>query len=265
MNNVPYLPLNPGAVILESHERWLWVQESNGEQHPIYLDKRLEAQIEDYFALTESRPELFRHLDAFPITLDRKAMLDFMERNPGKNLGLVFSNFPYTYTLSDLIRGQFAYARVVPCREEAGGVILPIWTDGMETRIGLLINARHAPRVDKMYELPRGHLEPGNQLSQQDNALKELKEELKVSQATRIDDIRELGCGIYADSGLTAGLVRLYAVQMSGAKPDANVGQEGIRGLLWLPLQEVLQMVRTGVISDSFTQAALLHYLLEER
>lgn len=253
----------PGEI-LETHARWLWVRDQRGEERPVYLDSHLEFRIESYFALTLSRPELFRPVDAYPITLDRKAMLDYLETHPGKELGLVFSNEPYTYTLCDLIDGKYAYARVVPCREEAGGVILPVWTspEGSETRIGLLVNARHAPRLSRMYELPRGHLEAGNDLDQQANALKELKEELKISPMTGIEAIEELGC-VHPDSGLTAGLVRLYAVRLRGSRPEANVGEEGIRGILWKPLPEVLNMVRSGEITDGFTKAALLHYLLE--
>ena len=50
------------AEIIAKYERWLWVREEGPDgvyEHPVYLDPRLERQIEGYFSLMEARPELF--------------------------------------------------------------------------------------------------------------------------------------------------------------------------------------------------------------
>ena len=57
------------AEIIAKYERWLWVREEGPDgvyEHRVYLDPRLERQIEGYFSLMEARPELFTHSELYP-------------------------------------------------------------------------------------------------------------------------------------------------------------------------------------------------------
>ena len=60
------------SEILARHKRWLWVREQGPDgprEHPVYLDPRLERQIEGYFALMEARPDAFTPPGRTPLPL----------------------------------------------------------------------------------------------------------------------------------------------------------------------------------------------------
>ena len=92
------------AEILARHARWLWVREQGPDgprERPVYLDPRLERQIEGYFALMEDRPDAFSPSELYPICTDRRQLLEFEEKT-GRPAGLVFDNLPYYQTVADL-------------------------------------------------------------------------------------------------------------------------------------------------------------------
>ncbi len=224
-----------------------------------YRDRQQRERIEGYLELVGARPELFKNGEQLRICTDRAAMLEFEEKT-GKHVGLVHSNKPYQYILSDLIEGQkpFSYLRVVPCEKEAGTVMLPRWADDRgNAYFGILKLYRHALRAPAL-ELPRGHLDPG--LTPAENAVKELGEEFGILREN-VAALELLGCG-YADSGLSSGLVRFYLVDVTGPRPKASCGHEGIQGGLWLSAAELLDAIREGRITDGMTMNALLHMLL---
>ena len=251
----------PG-IELHLSTRWIIVRHRAGARPDRiwYRDPHQRDRIEDYLELVSQRPELFADADQLRISTDRAAMLEF-EQKTGKKVGIVHNNAPYQYILSDLIVGQkpFAYIRVVPCEREAGTVMLPRWKDaGGNEYFGVLRIYRHALRSYAL-ELPRGHLDLG--LTPEENAVKELREEFGISRRS-VRSLVELGRG-YADSGLTSGLVRFYLADVTGQRPTASCGHEGIRGGIWLTRRELLDAIRDGAITDGMTMNALLHFLLK--
>lgn len=252
----------PGCEIRLS-ARWILVRCAGAgtPERVWYRDRDQRERIEGYLALLKERPELFANGDSLRICTDRAAMLEFEEMT-GKKVGLVHNNPPYQHILSDMIGGPkpFAYIRVVPCQKEAGTVMLPRWTDtnGKEY-FGVLKLYRHALRTSAL-ELPRGHLDPG--LTPEENAVKELGEEFGIRREY-VRALVELGCG-YADSGLTSGMVRFYLADVTGPRPEASCGHEGIQGGIWLPREAFLDAIRSGTITDGMTMNALLHFLLKD-
>lgn len=247
------LIMNPRWIMLRHHTA------ACSRERIWYRDPAQRERIESYLCLQQSRPELFTYADTLPINTDRLAMLEF-EVSTGKHIGLVHNNAPYQYILSDLIDGkkQFAYIRVVPVSPEGGTVTLPRWTDNDGNEFfGVLEIYRHALRTT-VTELPRGHLDPD--LTPEENAEKELKEELGVLK-DNISSIQEIGC-CHPDSGLTSALVRYFLVDLTGPRPEAVNGHEGIRSGRWLTRQELTAMLRDGQITDGMTCNAFLHFLL---
>lgn len=222
-------------------------------------------ELELYFSLAEERPELFRPSPELPICMDRDILLHYRD-GAGRTPGVLVDNSPYFYLLSDLIRpavgGQFTFMRVVPCSDCGGSVILPRWRDGDtgEVYFGLLRIFRHGARRE-MLELPRGHMDPAAP-SPEENARKELREELGVRPGD-IASVRLLGTS-YPDSGLTAGKVYHFLVDLTGPRPEGSRGHEGIRRAEWLTRAQLLEGIRSGEITDGMTQTALLHFLLQE-
>ena len=228
--------------------------------HFSYPDRDTEQRIEGYLALMARRPEMFRH-GAMPLVLDRQRLLAF-EAESGRKVGLVYENPKYHYILVDVIDAPkpFAYLRVLPYADAAGTVILPLWRDETGTEhFGLIKLFRHAFR-DFALELPRGHLEQG--LVPEENAVKELREELGAG-GLSVKKTTLLGTN-YADSGLAAGQVYLYLAELTGPRPEASVGHEGITEGIWLTKQQLLDALRDGRITDGMTQTAVLMYLLKE-
>ena len=116
------------AEILARHKRWLWVQEQGPDgprEHPVYLDPRLERQIEGYFALMEARPDAFSPSELYPICTDRRQLLEF-EEETGRPAGLVFDNLPYYQTVADLILDEtpYLYGRVIYPDPSVGGTVM---------------------------------------------------------------------------------------------------------------------------------------------
>ena len=252
------------AEIVVKHERWLWVREQGSDglwEHPVYLDPRLERQIEGYFALMESRPELFTFSELYPICTDRRTLLDF-EEETGRPAGLVFDNLPYYQAVADLILEDtpYIYGRVIyPDPSIGGTVMVPMLETADGPRYGLLQVYRHSIRGPSGGEFPRGYQCQG--ISPEENAKKELWEELSIP-PEQVAELTFLG-RTRPDTGLSGASVSIYLARIS-APHAPRLGYEGITGLEWLSWKELLHRLRTGKITDGLTQSAALLCLLAE-
>ena len=217
------------SEILARHKRWLWVREQGPDgprEHPVYLDPRLERQIEGYFALMEARPDAFTSSELYPICTDRRQLLEF-EEETGRPAGLVFDNLPYYQTVADLILDEtpYLYGRVIyPDPSVGGTVMIPLLETEDGPRYGLLQVYRHSIRGLSGGEFPRGYQCQG--ISPEENAI--------------------------------------YLAQVTAA-PVPSLGYEGITALEWLSREELLRRLRSGEITDGLTQSAVLLCLLAEQ
>lgn len=251
-------------ALLAKHARWLWVREWGPEgsrEHPVYLDPRLEQQIEGYFALMEARPEEFAPDALYPICTSRRQLLEFEEAT-GRPAGLVFDNLPYYQMVADLILGDppYLYGRVLyPDSGVGGTVMIPLLETAEGPRYGLLQDHRHSLRGPSGGEFPRGFLCQG--LSPEENAKKELREELGIL-PEQVAGLTFLG-HTRPDTGLSGARVAVYLARLT-ASSAPSLGHEGITGLEWLSREELFRRLRAGVITDGLTQSALLLHLLAE-
>lgn len=251
-----------GFGVTAEHSRWLWVREwtpDGPRERPVYLDSRLEKQIEGYFALMDALPDQFSPSDFYPICTSRRRLLEF-EEETGRPAGLVFDNLPYYQTVADLILGDppYLYGRVIYLDPSVGGtVMIPQLETPDGPRYGLLQVYRHSIRGLSGGEFPRGYLCQG--LSPEENAKKELWEELDIP-PEHVTGLRFLG-RTRPDTGLSGALVSVYLARISAAAAP-NVGYEGIAGLEWLSGEELLHRLSAGAITDGLTQSAALLCLL---
>jgi ADP-ribose pyrophosphatase len=136
-----------------------------------------------------------------------------------------------------------AYNRLYPTDMIPGCAMLPI----LDGRIVLIEHYRHATRTWHL-EIPRGCGEPGG--SPDDTALRELAEEIGAT-ARELVPLGE----VHPDSGILGLSTSLFAAVIDGIG-DLD-GHEGIRRTLVLPVDEVEELVRSGVLTDGFALAAL--------
>lgn len=251
-----------GLGVVEEHPRWLWVRERDCDglrERPIYLDCRLEKQIEGYFALMKAQPEQFAPSELYPICTDRRELLAFEEAT-GRPAGLVFDNLPYYQTVADLILGEppYLYGRVIyPDSSVGGTVMVPLLETAEGPRYGLLQVYRHSIRGLSGGEFPRGYQCQG--ISPEENAKKELWEELAIP-PEQVTGLTFLG-RTRPDTGLSGAMVSIYLARV--AAPSApTLGYEGITGLEWLSRAELLRRLREGQITDGLTQSAALLCLI---
>ncbi|WP_297211806.1 NUDIX hydrolase [uncultured Flavonifractor sp.] len=253
-----------GLGVVAEHSRWLWVREwgpEGPEERPVYLDPRLEKQIEGYFALMADRPEQFTPSELYPICASRRQLLDF-EEETGRPAGLVFDNLPYYQTVADLILGDppYLYGRVIyPDQAVGGTVMIPLLETGEEPRYGLLQVYRHSLRGLSGGEFPRGYQCQG--ITPEENAKKELWEELGIP-PDQVAELTLLG-HTRPDTGLSGAMVSVYLARVTAA-PTPSLGYEGITGLEWLSRAELLRRLRAGEITDGLTQSAALLCLLAQ-
>ena len=263
-------------LTVETYDKWLWVKEWKDKsiyEYPIYLDEELKNRIEGYFNLIEKRSDLFAPLEGkYPILANRKDMLLYEEEHKNKTdrnykTGLIFDNSPFYYVVSDLISGAspYTYSRVIYPSEVGGTVIIPVFTeDNREESFILLENMRH-PTRQKSYEFPRGFQASG--LSENDNAVKELSEELSGKPGFKdsyISEIIKLG-EAFPDSGLTSSKVSFMLAKMKKRITSVNTKEEGIKGFIALSEKELSEKIKNGDIKDGLTQNAFLLYLLNKK
>lgn len=223
------------------------------------LDGECDKRCEDYLAYIAAHPELAKVPgDAGVIILRHAKDICRAEQVAGErakrkgypeswaHIGLVYSD-EYLSIVRDPVRfpnGQFGtYIRVLQRRENFPGVAILAMHTG---RIVLLEHYRHATR-DWHWEIPRGF---GESESAEQNATAELREELGAEWSR----LEPLG-SIHTNSGLLSERVSLFYAEISryGLMED----KEAIRSVKVFPVGEVKDMLRTGIITDAFTVAAI--------
>lgn len=139
------------------------------------------------------------------------------------------------------------YNRIVEVGGRTGVVILPL-SAGM---VGLVRQYRY-PISQGVWEIPRGFGESG--IPKQD-MLMEMMEETGLE----VESFHCLG-SMYPNSGLLASSVEIFAVTVKHASSDDRQQKEDgeISEFQWVPVQNVLEMVLSGAITDSFTMCAIL-------
>ncbi|SCL31176.1 NUDIX hydrolase [Micromonospora inyonensis] len=134
------------------------------------------------------------------------------------------------------------YIRLMPGNDADGVVLLPV----LDGAVVLVEHFRHAVRGWQL-EAPRGFGAAGVPAVEQ--AARELWEELGTV-PTRVVDLGLL----HPDSGTATDRVHLYLVEIAELGPlDAL---EGIRAARTYPPEKVGELIRDGVVTDSFTIAA---------
>lgn len=243
--------------------KYLWLEYiKNGQRQgfPYFTDKETEHRYNRYVRLMQERSELFAENEAYPIVTDLYEMLSY-EQETGTALGVVFESGFYMLAV-DLIRGEqgcYPYSRVI-YPASGGTVILPRRRDGDgQWRLGLITGFRHPTRAFSGGELPRGFMDAE---SEKLNVKKEAMEELGITEE-QITDVQYLGQTV-PDSGLSNNKVGLYLVDIEG-QCAPQIGHEGIVGVGWLTEGELKEKLRTGAITDGFTQSAVLLYLLKTK
>ncbi|PJE94186.1 NUDIX hydrolase [Streptomyces carminius] len=195
-----------------------------------------------YELLRRDRPELFHN--------DGEGGIDVIDpaeaAEDAGRIGIVYSD-EYIRLLRDPVRfpdGRVGtYLRIISASEGPAGAVLPL-VDG---RVVLLENYRHATRSWHL-EIPRGFGTEG--LTAEENALKELREEVGVR---AVSSITPLGT-VHPDTGLHGQSVHLFLAVLD-ALGAVETGA-GIRGTVLLTPQEVDDRVLSGTITDGFTLAA---------
>lgn len=139
----------------------------------------------------------------------------------------------------------FPYERVVPSSGKDGVVMIP----KCKNKFLLIKQYRHAIRAEQ-YSFPRGYAE--NDSSPEENAVRELQEELN---AASITDIKFLD-RVAADSGLTSCKAYVYLIELD--KFSANISHEGILEIVALTENEMNKWIHDGKINDGFTLSAWL-------
>ena len=200
----------------------------------------------EYLKLKEEKPFLFTK-EELEIILDEKTIIDF-EKSTGREIGILYQS-PYRRVLVDLVKNSegklFAYERIIPAKTGAAAV-LPIYDD----KVILIKQYRH-PAQTWFWEIPRGF---GENISAMENAVKELFEETGIKSANFI----HLG-QIAPDSGLTSDNVAVFLAEIKDANLSLSNKEETevISNIRMFSLEEIKQMITNGIITDSFTLAAI--------
>ncbi|MFI6819677.1 NUDIX hydrolase [Micromonospora sp. NPDC050187] len=134
------------------------------------------------------------------------------------------------------------YIRSMPGSDADGVVLLPV----LDGAVVLVEHFRHAIRAWQL-EAPRGFGEAGVPAMEQ--AARELREELGTV-PTRVVDLGLL----HPDTGTATDRVHLYLVEIAELGPLDT--KEGIRSARTYPPEQVGELIRDGVVTDSFTIAA---------
>lgn len=200
-----------------------------------------------YLKLVQDKKSLFTN-DYLEVFTDIKLLEEYQEQYHVR-LGVLYKS-NYHMMVVDLLRDKegklFTYERVIPTSLSNGVVIVPIYND----KFILLKQYRHAiQRVQ--YCFPRGFGEVD--LSDEENASKELLEELGSS----FVDLAFLG-NVCSNSGLEASTTLVY--QGAITKPQVEVGNEDIIEYIEVSLDELNNMIKEGMIDDSFTLSAMSLY-----
>lgn len=205
-----------------------------------------------YEYLITKNPKLFTNDNALiKIITDSGEIHEWEVNNfPHKinKIGVVYED-PYIMVLRDLVSfpdgRKGTYHRVINRADLSGGksvVILPVF----KQKIVLINHYRHATRQWHL-EAPRGYGEP--HISSEENALKELKEEINGE----IEDITSLG-SFHNNTGLEGVCSELFLAHLvSIGQPNT---QEGILENRFFTVTQIEKMILESEITDGFTIAA---------
>jgi len=160
---------------------------------------------------------------------------------------------PYVLILRDLVRSlykpnPFGYIRILSksyLYHKESVVILPWW----DNHILLLRHYRH-PTRRWHYEFPRGFGEPN--LPPEQNAYKELYEEMGIENVIRLKDMGE----VFPNTGLEGDPVRLFFAEVEYSDQSNQNRVEGIQSIEALPLDVFEEWIKQGIIDDGFTLSA---------
>lgn len=209
-----------------------------------------------YEMLRKQRPSAFSKGD-LEIIVNHESVDHYYEKS-GRRMGVLYES-PYHILIVDLVRSitnkeeakkaePFLYERLLPTVESGAVVVIPIYND----KFVLLQQFRHAPR-EKMLAFPRGFGEKG--LSDEQNACKEIEEELGTSE---INNLHYIGT-VTPDSGILGTKAKVFLCNVG--IPKYQRGYEEIDSVLFLSKDELMNRIRLGEISDSYTLSALMLYL----
>lgn len=235
------------------------VNQTSDAQKGIHIDFVKSDAMKRYIRTRESdkKRHLFSESTVYPLdsiqtlkATDTQKKLSRMEEIFGYQFGNVYQSRFNTVMVdpiqSDSIeKPYFPYERVMPSSEKDGVVMVP----KCGKKYILIRQYRHAIR-NEQYSFPRGYAEDGD--SPEQNALRELKEELGV---TQISDVHFLN-RVAPDSGLTSCRAYVYCVEFD--KYNVNLGHEGILDIVELTESEVNEWIQSGKIDDGFTLSACL-------
>lgn len=201
-----------------------------------------------YLQIVDKINDASANASELPIITDHADVLEFESSAAGRPIGIMYES-PYSQMLIDLVENQngerFAYERLVP-KADGAVVIIPI-CDG---KLVLLDQFRHAIRSHQL-AFPRGFGEPG--LSPEDNARKELFEELGIAQRKQ-GAMHALGI-ITPDSGISANKAYVFACEIP--EPVIQQGYEEITDVVMITPEELNSMIAEGKITDGFTLSAV--------
>lgn len=262
----PENPPEQGPItVSDSGDGWQWIKCWRGnelKEFPLYTDNELEQRIEGYLQLARKKPELFEQSEHLPIELDRKKLLDFCQKSD-KKCGLVYKNADngkeYYSVIADVTGEDKTYARIIYPHAVNGTVIVPWCEYDGEVYFGIVNQYRHSIRAMAGGAFPRGFMEADT--TDEENAVRELCEELKITPEL-IEAVEFLG-NTRPDTGIISGKVSVYAAKLGSTAAKGNIGHEGIVSMEWIALDELKDKIRTGQITDGFTQSALLMYLIK--
>lgn len=199
----------------------------------------------EYTKLWDERPELFFQSELLRLHFDKETILDFMNRT-GRKIGVLYRS-PYSIMVVDLVSGPdkvlFAYERLLPAVSSDAVVIVPRYGN----KYILLMQYRHSLRKE-LIAFPRGFGESG--LSAVENAAKELSEEVGALTL----EARLIGY-VDPDSGMVSN--RVAVVGCTVDRVLEKQGYEGIRKVMLLTEEELIERIKDGSITDGYTLSAL--------
>lgn len=216
------------------------------------------SKLSDYFALADTRPELFAnpHGAGFTILLGEAEIREAQEQAAQRlaayggppewaTVGVAYRD-QYLLILRDAVRytdGSLGtYIRAInPYPGHTGVAILPVCLG----EVILIRHFRHATRSWHL-EIPRGFGESGNT---PEDARRELAEEIGAT-ASRLVELGEF----YPDTGVSDSRVALfYAEVPSYGEPDR---MEAISDILPVPVPEFERMIGACEIEDAYALTA---------
>lgn len=139
------------------------------------------------------------------------------------------------------------YTRIVEAGGRCGVVVLPLHDDN----IGMVEVFRY-PIGKTVWELPRGFGDTDDPVI---DAQREIEEETTLRKGGYV--LHRLGA-VHANSGLVTNQAMLFAAVCSEEFPSGKPKDPEVESFEWFSSHKVADMIRSGVLTDGFTFAALL-------